>query len=95
MGLQALKPRPEPYRLVAESFGVPIGDVRLVAAHAWDIAGALAAGCTAALEMIEAGSREAWSLDAERIECPVRIVWGTADKLLPWPIAWPPARRPC
>jgi 2-haloacid dehalogenase len=46
--VQALKPRPEPYVLVAQTFGVPIGDVRLVAAHAWDIAGAMAAGCTAA-----------------------------------------------
>jgi 2-haloacid dehalogenase len=27
---------------------MPLGDVRLVAAHAWDIAGALAAGCAAA-----------------------------------------------
>ena len=26
-----------------------------------------------------------WSLDAERIECPVRVVWGTADKILLWP----------
>jgi 2-haloacid dehalogenase len=43
-----LKPAPEPYRLVADTFGVPIGDVRLVAAHAWDCAGALAAGCSAA-----------------------------------------------
>jgi 2-haloacid dehalogenase len=46
--VQALKPRPEPYQLVARRFEVPIGDVRLVAAHAWDVAGALAAGCTAA-----------------------------------------------
>jgi pimeloyl-ACP methyl ester carboxylesterase len=29
----------------------------------------------------------AWNLDAERITCPVRIVWGTADRLLPWPSA--------
>src|SRR4051794_38431617 len=28
-----------------------------------------------------------WELDAERIECPVRICWGTADRLLPWPAA--------
>ena len=28
-----------------------------------------------------------YRLDAERITCPVRIVWGTADKLLPWPSA--------
>jgi pimeloyl-ACP methyl ester carboxylesterase len=26
-----------------------------------------------------------WSLDAERVACPVRIVWGTEDRLLPWP----------
>lgn len=29
--------------------------------------------------------REGWSLPAERITCPVRILWGTEDKLLPWP----------
>ena len=46
--VQRLKPAPEPYRLVAQQFGVPIGDVRLIAAHAWDVAGALAAGCRAA-----------------------------------------------
>jgi pimeloyl-ACP methyl ester carboxylesterase len=28
-----------------------------------------------------------WSLDTERITCPVRIVWGTEDRLLPWPSA--------
>jgi 2-haloacid dehalogenase len=46
--VRALKPRPEPYRLVAQTFGMNVGDVRLVAAHEWDISGALAAGCTAA-----------------------------------------------
>jgi 2-haloacid dehalogenase len=46
--VQALKPRREPYELVARTFDVGIGDVRLVAAHAWDVAGALAAGCQAA-----------------------------------------------
>jgi 2-haloacid dehalogenase len=46
--VQALKPRPEPYLLVARTFGVAPGDVRLVAAHAWDVTGALAAGCAAA-----------------------------------------------
>jgi pimeloyl-ACP methyl ester carboxylesterase len=28
-----------------------------------------------------------WPLDPERIACPLRIVWGTADRLLPWPRA--------
>jgi 2-haloacid dehalogenase len=46
--VRKLKPAPEPYRMVAERTGMPIGDVRLVAAHGWDIAGALAAGCRAA-----------------------------------------------
>lgn len=43
-----LKPAPEPYRLVAETFGVGVSEIRLVAAHSWDISGALAAGCRAA-----------------------------------------------
>jgi 2-haloacid dehalogenase len=45
---QRLKPAPEPYRMAAERLGVPVGEVRLTAAHAWDVAGALRAGCAAA-----------------------------------------------
>ncbi len=37
--------------------------------------------------LIENALREGWSIDAELIACPVRIVWGTADRLLPWPAA--------
>lgn len=46
--VQALKPRPEAYLLVATHFTTQPQDVRLVAAHAWDVSGALAAGCKAA-----------------------------------------------
>jgi pimeloyl-ACP methyl ester carboxylesterase len=46
-----------------------------------------AAGCAAAVPLMEFAEREGWSLDAEKIRCPVRIVWGTADRLLPWPAA--------
>jgi 2-haloacid dehalogenase len=46
--VRALKPRPEPYALVARTFGVELADVRLVAAHWWDVSGALVAGCAAA-----------------------------------------------
>ena len=46
--VRRLKPAPEPYRHVAETFGVGIGEVTLVACHAWDCAGALAAGAQAA-----------------------------------------------
>ena len=43
-----LKPAPAPYRMAARTLGVPEREVRLVAAHAWDVAGALRAGCAAA-----------------------------------------------
>jgi len=46
-----------------------------------------AAGCEAALPLLEHAYREGWSLDAAKITCPVRIVWGTDDRLLPWPSA--------
>jgi 2-haloacid dehalogenase len=43
-----LKPAAAPYRMAARSLGVEIGEIRLVACHAWDIAGATRAGCAAA-----------------------------------------------
>ncbi len=46
--VRRLKPAPEPYRMAAERLGVALPEVRLVAAHGWDVAGALAAGCAAA-----------------------------------------------
>jgi 2-haloacid dehalogenase len=46
--VKRLKPAPEPYRMAAENLGVEVGQIRLVAAHAWDVAGALQAGCAAA-----------------------------------------------
>jgi 2-haloacid dehalogenase len=46
--VRRLKPAPEPYRMAAERLGVAVGEVRLVAAHAWDVAGAARAGCATA-----------------------------------------------
>ena len=46
--VRQLKPGPRPYHLVAERAGVPIEAVRLIAAHTWDVSGALAAGARAA-----------------------------------------------
>jgi 2-haloacid dehalogenase len=43
-----LKPAREPYAAVAGAYGVEIAEVRLVAAHWWDVAGAMRAGCRAA-----------------------------------------------
>jgi pimeloyl-ACP methyl ester carboxylesterase len=45
------------------------------------------ARCEAAPALVEHGLRHGWSLDAEQITCPVRIVWGAGDRLLPWPSA--------
>jgi len=46
--VRQLKPGPRPYELVAERTGVALDEVMLVAAHSWDISGALAAGAHAA-----------------------------------------------
>jgi 2-haloacid dehalogenase len=46
--VRRLMPAPEPYRMAAERLGVAIGEILLVAAHAWDIAGAARAGCATA-----------------------------------------------
>jgi pimeloyl-ACP methyl ester carboxylesterase len=53
----------------------------------------LAAGAPGALQMIAYGLAHPWELDAEHIACPVRIVWGTEDALLPWPSAAARYRR--
>jgi 2-haloacid dehalogenase len=46
--VRALKPAPAAYQHVADQCGVALSEVRLVAAHAWDVSGALAAGARAA-----------------------------------------------
>jgi 2-haloacid dehalogenase len=46
--VQLFKPAPETYRYAAEQMGVAIGDVRLVAAHDWDVTGAIRAGARGA-----------------------------------------------
>jgi pimeloyl-ACP methyl ester carboxylesterase len=37
--------------------------------------------------MIDFARRNGWPLDAGRITCPVRVVWGTGDRILEWPAA--------
>ncbi len=46
-----------------------------------------AATCAAAGPLIEHALTEGWPLDAEQVACPLRFVWGTDDKILPWPSA--------
>jgi pimeloyl-ACP methyl ester carboxylesterase len=51
------------------------------------------AACTALEPLLEAAQRDGWELDGARIACPVRIVWGTADRILTWPRAAARMRR--
>lgn len=44
-----------------------------------------AASCEAVFDLLDYASREGWQLDPERIRCPLRIVWGTGDRVLEWP----------
>lgn len=46
---------------------------------------AAAAGCDGTLALIERALQDGWHVDAEKIDCPVRIVWGTQDRILEWP----------
>jgi pimeloyl-ACP methyl ester carboxylesterase len=43
------------------------------------------AACTDLYRLLEYAGREGWPLDPAAIRCPVRVVWGTADRVLPWP----------
>jgi pimeloyl-ACP methyl ester carboxylesterase len=52
-------------------------------AHLWH--GVVA--CDGMAVLNEQARRNGWPLDAERVTSPVRIVWGTADRLLEWPRA--------
>jgi pimeloyl-ACP methyl ester carboxylesterase len=45
------------------------------------------AACAGARALVDAALRAGWSIDPAQIACPVRVVWGTEDRLLPWPRA--------
>jgi pimeloyl-ACP methyl ester carboxylesterase len=44
-----------------------------------------AAGCDGAEALIALARQAGYPLLAERIQCPLRMVWGTEDRLLTWP----------
>jgi 2-haloacid dehalogenase len=46
--VRRFKPAPETYRMAADRVGIATAEIRLVAAHGWDVWGALAAGASAA-----------------------------------------------
>jgi len=41
--------------------------------------------CTGLGPLVDQARRVGYPLEPARIECPVRIVWGAEDRLLPWP----------
>jgi pimeloyl-ACP methyl ester carboxylesterase len=51
------------------------------------------AGCTDVVRFVEHARQTGWDLAPDRIDCPVRVVWGTEDRLLPWPSAAARYRR--
>jgi pimeloyl-ACP methyl ester carboxylesterase len=74
----------------------PKGRVRATAAYAStadhltpDLVAHLIRGAAAcdSEPLVAFAEREGWQLDPERITCPVRLVWGTDDKILPLPAA--------
>jgi pimeloyl-ACP methyl ester carboxylesterase len=46
-----------------------------------------AASCPGFDALLDFAAEDGWSLDAVAIDCPVRVVWGTADRVLEWPRA--------
>jgi pimeloyl-ACP methyl ester carboxylesterase len=60
---------------------------QLWAATASLLEGVGLADAAGALPLIARAMHGGWTLDAERIACPVRIVWGTEDTCLPWTAA--------
>jgi pimeloyl-ACP methyl ester carboxylesterase len=46
-----------------------------------------AADCAAVMPLIEHARAHGWSIEPERITCPVRFLWGDEDRLLRWPTA--------
>jgi len=47
--VRRLKPAPDPYHMAMDVLGVSACDMGFVAAHTWDVAGAMQAGCPAVL----------------------------------------------
>ena len=50
------------------------------------------AGCDTA-PLIANAREHGWPLDTTKVRCPVRVLWGTEDRLLPWPAAAERYRR--
>lgn len=45
------------------------------------------AACQGAEVLMALARRQGYPVELERIDCPARIIWGTEDRILPWPRA--------
>ena len=61
--VRRFKPAPEVYRFAAAKMGVEPREMMLIAAHAWDVYGALRAGCRAAY--VSRGAKPLFPLDPQ------------------------------
>lgn len=57
----------------------------IVSAETAKIVMLASARCSEAVALAEMCLSANWSFDLNSIDCPTRIVWGTADKVLAWP----------
>lgn len=77
--VRRFKPDPAVYRHAASTMGVEVGETMLIAAHDWDVAGAMAAGAQAAfLER----PRTVWSLPGPPPEVVGATLTGIVAQLL-------------
>lgn len=77
--VERFKPAALVYQYAAETMGVPVGDMTLVAAHDWDCAGAMAAGAQA---VFVKRSGVVWNLPGSPPEIEVDDIGALADVLL-------------
>ena len=77
--VKRLKPAREPYQHAATELGVPTSSLTLIAAHAWDVAGAKRAGCGTVFVARPGKVLDPLALQPDTVE---RDLLGVANKLL-------------
>jgi 2-haloacid dehalogenase len=77
--LNVYKPHPRTYHWAVHQVGVPIGDCMLIAAHGWDVAGAVLAGMRAAF--IERPGKSLYPLGPE-VDFSASDMVDVADRLI-------------
>lgn len=77
--VRRLKPAPDPYHMAMDVLGVSACDMEFVAAHTWDVAGAMQVGCPATLVLRDGVTPDPLAPPPDRT---VRTLGELADRLL-------------